>query len=121
MSSYQPGPSAVSVGTAQMSNITRLDTGYDPKIEPLKELKLPIELRNHRGETIASIFYSQEFGYGAHVNDHSLTWYRDFTECLRAAFTCLYTQMQDYRKIAEKHDRLADALRETLKTPFNNL
>jgi cysteinyl-tRNA synthetase len=99
-------------------------TGYNPQIEPLKNLKLPIELKNHRGDIIASIWfadYNKKYNWSVEgITNHS-SGYHEFTECLETCFGKLYQEMQEYRKESEKHDRLVDALKESLSTPFNKL
>lgn len=111
-----------------MSEVKRINPEYNPKVEVLKSIKLPIELKNSKGETIASIQYweGSEYvrsGYHGFVNGHHVYEYghAELTDCIEATFAYLYTQMNDFRKVAEKHERLVGALKESLSTPWNKL
>lgn len=106
-----------------MSEVIEIKTGYAPKVEPLKDLKLPIELRNGRGDVIATIFYlDYDKCYHWSVNNKSSSYgFSEFSDCLESAFAYLYTEMQEFRKEAEEYRVLKGALRTALKTPWNNL
>ena len=47
-------------------DVLKLQTGYRPKIEVLKDVKLPLELRNRRGVVMASITYQDGKNKGYH-------------------------------------------------------
>jgi hypothetical protein len=102
----------------------------DREIKVLSLEELPIELKNHKGENIASIYYSDHFkGYIGSVNGHNIEdsylgyprGYNSLSDCVKATFAFLYTRMQDYRKEAEEYQELKEALRTALSTPFNKL
>lgn len=102
-------------------NVKTLDTGYSPKIVDPSGIKLPIELKNGRGEVIASICsdYKTTDRYVAYINHHRIDCYgfgfSDITECIEAAFAYIYQQMQEYRKQAEEYNEVRTALRKALK------
>jgi hypothetical protein len=103
-------------------SVTALNTGYKQEFQPVKNIRLPMEIKNHREETIASIWHSESEGtYFCYVNGKEVAASGDFSECLSLAFCWLYQEMQNYRKVAEKHGRLTEALRESLSTPWNKL
>lgn len=106
-------------------SIHELKTGYAPKTEPIKDLQLPVELKNPQGTVLASISRHERDGryhwFINGINNPGDYGYEDFTDCLQDCFGQLYQTMQEYRKETEKYGRLRAALTETLKTPFNKL
>lgn len=102
-----------------MNNIIELPTKYSPVSEPIEGLKLPIQLKNHRGDVLAYIDYwhwDKKYHWnveGVHQNYNRS--FDTFIECFEDCFGALYQQMQEYRKVSEKHASLVEALKESLK------
>lgn len=103
-----------------MSQLIILKTGYNPAILDASGIQLPMVLKNHKGEQLATICYA--FGrkdkYEGFVNGHKIDCYGfpfdSVTECIEGVFGYLYQQMQDYRKEAEEYNEVRRALKKAL-------
>lgn len=102
--------------------VVELNTGYTPKVEPLQGLKLPIELKNHKGEVLASIFfldYNKKYYWQVNGIDRGYhVEFDSFEECLVDCFGSLYQTMQNYQKESEAYDRLRSTLAESMRGYF---
>lgn len=103
-----------------MSEPVRINKHFNPKVEPVEGIKLPIELHNNNGDLLASISYDERRGgYCARVNNYTIDnfgyCYEELTDCLTNCFAYLYQEMQEHRKVAEKHWELTKLLREIIR------